>query len=107
MLIDTGNGLKKGEKGVAVLQLSLLLPLFSAEEQVRLLLGERNGLPSMSYTSLGNPDGRLWGIGAEKLVLSFGERKIVHKNIFVGINDVDFAGAYEGLVPTCLLEEDI
>ena len=106
MLIDTGNGLKKGNRGVAVLQLSLLLPLFSAEEQVQLLLGERNGLPSMSYTSLGNPDGRLWGIGAEKLVLSFGGRKIVHKNIFVGINEVDFTGAYEGLVPPCLLEED-
>ena len=106
MLIDTGNGLKKGNRGVAVLQLSLLLPLFSAEEQVQLLLGERNGLPSMSYTSLGNPDGRLWGICAEKLILSFGEKRVIHKNIFVGINEVDFTGVYEGLVPPCLLEED-
>ena len=106
MLIDTGNGLKTQGRGVAVVQLSLLLPLFSVEEQVRLLSGERAGLKSLSYTSLGNPDGRLWGIPAEKLVLSFGKKRIIHKHIFVGINENDFTGEYEGLVPPCLLEEE-
>ena len=106
MLIDTGNGLVKDGKGVAVVQIAAVLPLFSKEAQVRILSGDMTGLAWMSYTSLGNPDGRLWGIFAEKLILSFGERKIVHKNIFVGINMEDFTGAYEGLVPPCLLEEE-
>ena len=106
MLIDTGNGLIEGGRGVAVLELPAVLPLFSREEQVRILSGNRSGMEWMAFTSLGNPDGRLWGIRAEKLVLSFGEKQIIHKNIFVGINENDFTGAYEGLVPPCLLEEE-
>lgn len=106
MLIDTGNGLQEQGRGVAVVQLSALLPLFSREEQMRILSGNMTGLEWLSFSSLGNPDGRLWGIRAEKLILSFGEERIVHKNIFVGINMEDFTGAYEGLVPPCLLEEE-
>lgn len=106
MLIDTGNGLREGGRGVAVMELLAILPLFSREEQVQVLSGSRSGLEWMAFTSLGNPDGRLWGIRAEKLILSFGETRIVHKNIFVGINEDEFSGAYEGLVPPCLLEEE-
>lgn len=106
MLIDTGNGLQEKGRGVAVVQVSALLPLFSKEEQVRILSGDMTGLEWLSFTSLGNPDGRLYGIRTEKLILSFGETRIVHKNIFVGINMEDFTGAYEGLVPPCLLEEE-
>ncbi len=106
LLIDTGNGMRKDGKGAAILQLSALLPLFSAEEQVRLLSGDREGLEWAAFTSLGNPNGRLWGIRAEKLVLSFGEKQIVQKNIFIGINEMDFTGAYEGITPPCLLEEE-
>ncbi|MBQ3615130.1 MAG: sigma-E processing peptidase SpoIIGA [Anaerotignum sp.] len=106
MLIDTGNGLREQGRGVAVVQMSALLPLFSREEQVQILLGHVAGLDWMSYTSLGNPDGRLYGIRAEKLVLSFGEKHVVHNNIFVGINMDEFSGAYEGLIPPCLLEEE-
>lgn len=105
-LIDTGNGLKENGRGVTVVQLSALLPLFSAEESVSILRGDMRGLEHLPFTSLGNPQGRLWGIRAEKLVLSFGEKRIVHKNIFVGINMEDFTGAYEGLVPPCLIEEE-
>lgn len=106
MLIDTGNGLREQNRGVAVVQLSGLLPLFSKEEQVHILSGHKEGMQWMSYTSLGNPEGRLWGIRAEKLVLSYGEKEIIHNNIFVGINEGEFTGAYEGLVPPCLLEEE-
>lgn len=106
MLIDTGNGLKEQGRGVAVIALSAMLPLFSAEEQVLLLSGDRKGLEWMAFTSLGTPEGRLWGIRAEKLILFFGEKQIVHKNIFVGFNENEFSGAYEGLVPPCLLEEE-
>ena len=106
MLIDTGNGLKEQGRGVAVVQLSALLQLFSREEQVQILSGNMEGLDWMSYTSLGNPDGRLYGIRAEKLLLSFGEKQMIHRNIFVGINEDEFSGAYEGLVPPCLLEEE-
>ena len=106
MLIDTGNGLKEKGRGVAVVQMSAILPLFSEREQVRILSGDMNGLEWVSFASLGNPDGRLWGIPAEKLVLSVGERKIIHENIFLGINMEEFAEAYEGLVPPCLLEEE-
>lgn len=106
MLIDTGNGLKEKGRGVAVVQISALLPLFAKEKQVHILSGDMSGLRWMSYSSLGNPDGRLWGISVEKLILCFGERKIIHRNIFVGINMEEFTGAYEGLVPPCLLEEE-
>ena len=104
-LIDTGNGLRQRDgRGVAVLEIGTLLPLFTAEESVRILSGQMEGLEWMPFTSLGNPDGRLWGIRAEKLVLSFGEKNIVHRNIFLGISMDGFTGAYEGLVPPCLLE---
>lgn len=106
LLIDTGNGLREKGRGVAVAELAALLPLFSPEEQVRLLSGSREGLEWLSFTSLGNPEGRLWGIRAERLRLGFGEKEIIHKNIFVGISMEDFTGAYEGLVPPCLLEEE-
>ena len=106
MLIDTGNGLKEKGKGVAVVQLSAILPLFTREEQIRILSGDQDWLEGLAYTSLGNPDGRLKGIRAEKLILRFAEESIIHKNIFVGINMEDFTGAYEGLVPPCLLEEE-
>ena len=109
ILIDTGNGLRqKDGRGVAVLEMAALLPLFTAEENVALLSGQREGLPLeyLSFTSLGNPDGKLWGLRAEELHLSFGERHIVHKNIFVGISLEAFTGSYEGLVPPCLLEEE-
>lgn len=105
-LIDTGNGLREKGRGVAVVQLSALLPLFSREEQFHILSGDMSGLEWLTFTSLGNPDGQLWGIRAEKLILSFGEKQIIHQNIFVGINTEDFTGAYEGLVPPCLLEEE-
>lgn len=105
MLIDTGNGLRENGRGVAVAELSLLLPFFSREEQVRLLSGEMANLEWLSFTSLGNPNGRLWGIRAEELNICFGERKIVQKDIFIGINREAFTGAYEGLLPPCLLEE--
>lgn len=106
MLIDTGNGLQEKGRGVAVAELSLLLPLFSKEEQVRLLSGQMEGLEWLSFTSLGNPDGRLWGIRAERLIVSFGETQVVHQNIFVGISRETFTGAYEGLLPPCLIEEE-
>lgn len=106
VLIDTGNGLKENGRGVAVMELSVLLPLFSPEESVRILSGNMEGLEYLSFTSLGNPDGRLWGIRGEKLVLSYGEKQVIHKNSFVGINMEGFAGAYEGLIPPCLLEEE-
>lgn len=106
-LIDTGNGLRqKDGRGVAVLEINALLPLFTAEESIRILSGQMEGLEYLPFTSLGNPDGKLWGIRAKKLILSFGEQSIVHKNIFVGISMEAFTGAYEGLVPPCLLEEE-
>ncbi len=108
-LIDTGNGLRQRDgRGVAVLEIAALLPLFTAEESVRILSGqmEELGLEFIPFTSLGNPDGKLWGIRAEELSLSFGEQRILHKNIFLGISMEAFTGSYEGLVPPCLLEEE-
>lgn len=108
-LIDTGNGLRQRDgRGVAVLEIAALLPLFTAEESVCILSGQMEGLglEFIPFTSLGNPDGKLWGIRAEQLMLSFGEQSIVHKNIFLGISMEAFTGSYEGLVPPCLLEEE-
>lgn len=106
LLIDTGNGLKENGKGVPIIQISALYPLFFREEQARILCGNMDGLEQVAFTSLGNPDGRLSGIRAEKLILFFGEKRIIHKNVFVGINECDFAGAYEGILPPCLTEEE-
>ncbi|MBR4015325.1 MAG: sigma-E processing peptidase SpoIIGA [Anaerotignum sp.] len=108
VLIDTGNGLRQEDgRGVVVLESAAVRSLFSPEEQMALLSGERRGLAleSLAFTSLGNPDGRLWGIRAERLELFFGEQTICHKDIFVGISFEGFTGAYEGLTPPCLLEE--
>lgn len=106
-LIDTGNGLRQADgRGVAILELQAVLPLFTAEEGVRLLSGERAGLEWLAFSSLGNPDGRLWGIRAEKLVLFFGEKSICHRDIFVGIAEEAFTGSYEGIVPPSLWKED-
>ena len=106
-LIDTGNGLRQADgRGVAILELRAVLPLFSAEESVRLLSGERKGLEWLAFSSLGNPDGRLWGIRAEELVLFFGEKSIRHRDIFVGIAAEAFTGSYEGIVPPSLWKED-
>ena len=107
VLIDTGNGLKQADgRGVVILELSAILPLFSKEEAVRLLLGEREGLESLSFGSLGNPDGRLWGIRAEEMHLCYGEKRIIHKNIFVGMTTEAFTGAYDVVTPPCLLKEE-
>lgn len=108
VLIDTGNGLRQGDgRGVAILEIDALLPLFTPEEQLSFLSGRRDelGLEVLSFSSLGNPGGKLWGIRAEKLLLFFGEKRVVHRKIFVGIAQEPFGGSYEGLVPPCLLEE--
>ena len=108
-LIDTGNGLRQEDgRGVAVLEFAALQPLFTPEESVALLQGVREGigLCSLPYTSLGNPDGRLWGVRAEQLEISFGETSVRHSDIFVGITFEAFTGAYEGLLPPCLLKEE-
>lgn len=109
-LIDTGNGLRQGDgRGVAILEADALLPLFAPEERLALLSGrwEELGLEALSFSSLGNPEGRLWGIRAEKLRLCYGEKSVVHEKIFVGMTTEAFSGAYEGLVPPCLLEEGL
>ena len=106
-LIDTGNGLKQADdRGVAILEMQAVLPLFSAEEGMRLLSGSREGLEWLAFSSLGNPNGRLWGIRAEKLILFFGEKSICHRDIFVGIAEEAFTGSYEGIVPPSLWKED-
>ena len=106
-LIDTGNGLRQEDgRGVTVLEFAALQPLFTPEESMMLLQGGREGLCAMPFTSLGNPDGRLWGIWAEKLEIGFGEKILCHNKIFVGITFEAFTGAYEGLLPPCLLKEE-
>ncbi len=105
-LIDTGNGLKKDGKGVIVMELGVVLPLFSQEDGEKLLLGEKTGLVPVNYTSLGNPEGALWGFVARECKISFGEKTINHKELYIGISFDFFKGGYEGLIPPCLLEED-
>ena len=106
VLIDTGNVLKKDEQGVVILSLETILPLFSAEEGVHILTGDRRLLISLGYTSLGNADDMLWGFYTDKVIVSFGE---VQRNIgrrFIGISFDTFPGAYDGLVPPDMIEED-
>lgn len=107
-LIDTGNGLKQAglTEGLRFWRCRRFCLLFSAEEGVRLLSGSREGLEWLAFSSLGNPDGRLWGIRAEKLILFFGEKSICHRDIFVGIAEEAFTGSYEGIVPPSLWKED-
>ena len=83
-----------------------VLPLFSAEEGMRLLSGSREGLEWLAFSSLGNPNGRLWGIRAEKLILFSGEKKHLPSGYFVGIAEEAFTGSCEGIVPPSLWKED-
>lgn len=106
VLIDTGNGLKRDGKGVIVMEIGTVLPLFSAEEGEKLINGERDALVPMNYTSLGNPEGALWGFVAEECRIFYGERTISYKGLYIGISFDFFTGAYEGLMPPCLLEEE-
>lgn len=105
-LIDTGNGLKKDGKGVIVMEIGTVLPLFSAEEGESILVGAKDSLVPMHYTSLGNPEGDLWGFVADECRICFGEKTKKYKGLYIGISFEFFTGAYEGLVPPCLLEED-
>lgn len=105
-LIDTGNGLKREGRGVIIMEVGTLLPLFSAEEGERMLSREREGLLPADYTSLGNPEGKLWGFIADECKISFGEKMIVHDKLYIGITFRLFTGAYEGLLPPCLIEEE-
>lgn len=109
VLIDTGNGLRQRDgRGVVILELPVLLPLFSAAEGMALLRGERTlrGMEPLAFTSLGNADGRLWGVRMEELRLCYGEKTVTHRDILVGMTTEGFTGAYEGLTPPCLLEEE-
>ncbi len=105
-LIDTGNGLKRDGKGVIVMELGTVLPLFSQDEGEKLIRGERDNLEPMHYTSLGNPEGALWGFVAEECKISFGEKTLAYHELYIGISFDFFKGGYEGLIPPCLLEED-
>lgn len=106
-LIDTGNSLKYEGVGVMILELSTVLPLFSKETQVDFMTGGHTGLLPISFHSLGNPTGGLWGFICEKASLSFGEKVIEFQDIYVGIAFEPFTGAHEGLVPPCLIEEEM
>lgn len=110
VLIDTGHGLKQADgRGVLILELAAVLPLFSAEEGIWLLAGEWEkiqGLESLAFGSLDNPDGRLWGFYADEVKLYFAERERIHRALFVGISQEGFSGAYEGLIPPSLSEEE-
>ena len=110
VLIDTGHGLKQADgRGVLILELAAVLPLFSAEEGIRLLAGEWEKiekLEPLAFGSLGNADGRLWGFYADEVKLYFGEKERNQKTLFVGISKEGFSGAYEGLIPPCFIEEE-
>ncbi|KXL53159.1 sporulation sigma-E factor-processing peptidase [Anaerotignum neopropionicum] len=106
VLIDTGNGLKRDGKGVIVMEIGTVLSLFSAEEGEKILGGEKDSLVPIHYTSLGNPEGALWGFVAEECRICFGEKVIKYNGLYIGISFELFTGSYEGLMPPCLLEED-
>lgn len=103
-LIDTGNHLNYQGRGVAILELSVLLPLFTREENERILKGERDFLIPLTFSSLGNADGGLYGFFVDKCVLKFGGEAIQYEDFFVGIQFDGFVGGYEGLIPPCLLD---
>ncbi|WMI82125.1 sigma-E processing peptidase SpoIIGA [Anaerotignum sp. MB30-C6] len=106
VLIDTGNGLRRDGKGVIVMEIGMVLPLFSSEDGEKMIGGVRDGLVPMHYTSLGNPEGALWGFITDECRICFGGKVIRHEELYIGISFEFFTGAYEGLMPPCLLEED-
>ncbi len=106
VLIDTGNGLKRDGKGVIVMEIATVLSLFSGDEAEKILGGGKDGLVPINYTSLGNPEGALWGFVADECRICFGEKTIKYNGLYIGISFEFFTGSYEGLMPPCLLEED-
>lgn len=107
VLIDTGNGLKKDGKGVIVMEIQVVLSLFSAEDGEKIMRGNRDAFIPMHYSSLGNTQGALWGFIAEECRICFGEKAVRHEKLYIGISFDLFSGAYEGLLPPSLLEEGI
>ncbi len=103
-LIDTGNHLKYEGRGVVILELSVLLPLFTREENEKILKGERDFLIPLTFSSLGNAEGGLFGFLVEECVIKFGGEKITYEDFFVGIQFDGFIGGYEGLIPPSLLD---
>ena len=106
-LIDTGNHLTKDGRGVVIATAHTICPLFSTEEAIGILSGERDGLEPLSYSSLGNQNGELWGFLAEECRMQIGEKAWTEKNLYIGIQFEVFAGAYEALVPAALIKEEV
>lgn len=82
-LIDTGNGLKQADdRGVAILEMQAVLPLFSAEEGVRLLSGSREGLEWLAFSSLGNPGWQALGYTGREADFVFRGKKHLPSGYF-------------------------
>ncbi|WP_317853844.1 sigma-E processing peptidase SpoIIGA [Chakrabartyella piscis] len=117
-LIDTGNTLQKDGHGVLIVELPRLLCLLE-EQQIQFLLGrkekqefepsllqkEMRGIEPLFYDSLGNTSGVLYGFYVEHCKIITDTNKWEFTNLYIGIGEDGFSGGYEGLIPSCLLEE--
>ncbi len=106
-LVDTGNTLQKDGVGVIIVEAPSAFHLLDLEEiQSFLLTAEKAGFEKLSYKSLGNADGKLYGFYVEKCIITTDRESHTLNNLYIGIGEDRFAGGYEALVPACLLEEE-
>lgn len=107
LLIDTGNTLVFENQGIVIVEFATLINLFTYEEIQEILTGNRNLLTPFPFNSLGNTSDNLWGFKADKVIVYFGEKKIIHNDFWIGINFQGFTGGFEGLAPTDLISNNI
>ena len=116
VMIDTGNLLKEPISGMPVIvvehtQLYDIIPKEILNNLEKILGGDLNNIPEeiknkyltklkvIPYSSLGNQNGMLLGIKAEKVVIHK-EQEIVKKDIIIGIYNKSLTkrGEYNGLI---------
>lgn len=106
-LIDTGNSLKYENQPIIIIEFATLMNLFSHEECVEILQGNRELLTPFSFSSLGNNSDKLWGFKADKCILSYGNTKIIYSDFWIGIQFDSFVGGFDGIVPPNIVKEVI
>ncbi len=110
---DSGNVLRspKDGRGVPIAALYGVLPLFSSQEQICLWQGgeeqwQEMGFSCIPYQSVGQSEGVLPAFLADKLIIQTKQMPLVIENIWIGLTQEGFAGQFEILLPTCLVEEE-
>lgn len=110
---DTGNGLCTSEgKPVAIAEFAACLSLFPPEslsaffQEEMLQQAQLLGLTEISFSALGTTEGKLLMFWADCMEITTQKQTKRYEHMPIGLYRDTFAGGYEILMPTALLEEE-